>query len=71
MVRTSRTRQRITLTLPVRPGVEAALRHARRAEAEGFDDVWFSDPDGIDALSPAAVGVETRRAVFRLAEPAP
>ena len=59
----SHPRQRIAVTLPVPgPGVEATLRLARWAEEEGFDDVWFSDSGGIDALSlAAAVGVETRR----------
>ena len=54
--------QRIAVTLPAPSGVAATLELARWAEREGFDDVWFSDSGGIDALSlAAAVGVETRR----------
>ena len=54
--------QRIAVTVPIQPGVEATLRHARWAEEEGFDDVWFSDSGGVDALSlAAAVGAVTRR----------
>ena len=34
--------QRIAVTVPIQPGVEATLEHARWAEEEGFDDVWFS-----------------------------
>ena len=53
---------RIAVTVPVQPGVDATLAHARWAEGEGFDDVWFSDSGGIDALSlAAAIGVQTRR----------
>ena len=54
--------QRIAITLPDPSGVAATLAHARWAEQEGFDDVWFSDSGGIDALAlAAAIGVETRR----------
>ena len=54
--------QRIAVTVPIAPGVEATLQHARWAEDEGFDDVWFSDSGGIDALSlAAAIGAMTRR----------
>lgn len=54
--------QRIAVTVPIQPGVEATLDHARWAEEEGFDDVWFSDSGGVDALSlAAAVGAATRR----------
>ena len=54
--------QRIAVTVPIQPEVEATLRHARWADDEGFDDVWFSDSGGVDALSlAAAVGAATRR----------
>jgi len=54
--------QRSAVTVPSQPGVEATLEHARWAEEEGFDDVWFSDSGGIDALSIAgAIGAMTRR----------
>lgn len=58
----SQPQQRIAVTAPVSPGVEATLRHVRWAEDEGFDDIWFSDSGGVDALSlAAAIGVVTER----------
>jgi len=54
--------QRIAATLPLPPGVEATIEHARWAEARGYDDVWFADSGTGDALTLAAgVGMATER----------
>ena len=54
--------RRIAVTVPIPSGVEGTLDQVRWAEEEGFDDVWFSDSGGIDALTlAAAVGAITRR----------
>jgi probable F420-dependent oxidoreductase len=54
--------QRIAMTLPQTTGVTETLELARWAEAEGYDDVWFADNSGIDALTTAAgVAVTTDR----------
>ena len=37
------------------PSVEATLRQAEYAEDNGYDDVWFGDGGGADALTTAAV----------------
>ena len=55
-------RQRIALTLPDPGGVNATVDRAKWAEAEGFDDCWFSDGSGVDALTTAAaVALNTTR----------
>lgn len=54
--------QRIALTLPDPRGVEATLQIAKWAEDQGYDDLWFADSSGIDALTTAAaVALETER----------
>lgn len=54
--------QRIALTLPDPRGVEATLDLAVWAENEGYDDVWFADSSGVDALTTAAaVAMRTKR----------
>lgn len=54
--------QRIALTLPNRDGVDATIEDAKWAEAEGYDDVWFADINGGDALTmAAAVALNTSR----------
>jgi probable F420-dependent oxidoreductase len=45
--------QRTALTLPHPLGVEATLQHAVWGEERGYDDLWFADAGGIDALSTA------------------
>ena len=55
-------RQRVALTLPDPRGVNATIEMARRAEAEGYDDLWFADSGGVDALTTAAaVAINTKR----------
>lgn len=52
--------QRIALTLPNGNGVEATIEDAKWAESEGYDDVWFADINGGDALTmSAAVAMST------------
>jgi probable F420-dependent oxidoreductase len=59
---------RIAATLPIPPDVQASLRQAEWAEREGFDDVWFSDHGGADALTlAAAVAMRTQRVRIGLA----
>ncbi|MDH4248528.1 MAG: LLM class flavin-dependent oxidoreductase, partial [Deltaproteobacteria bacterium] len=54
--------QRMAIHLPAPGAVSATLELARWAEAEGFDDVWFADSGGVDALTAAAaVAGQTRR----------
>ncbi len=54
--------QRTALTLPDPRGVEATIEMAKWAEAEGYDDLWFADSSGIDALTTAAaVALNTSR----------
>ncbi len=54
--------QRTALTLPDPRGVDATIELARWAEAEGYDDLWFADSSGIDALTTAAaVAIATER----------
>ncbi|MDH5737596.1 MAG: LLM class flavin-dependent oxidoreductase [Gammaproteobacteria bacterium] len=50
-------RQRTALTLPHPRGVEPTLEMAAWAEAEGYDDLWFADSSGVDALTTAAAVV--------------
>ncbi len=53
--------QRIALTLPS-GGALATVEKAKWAETEGFDDLWFADASGIDALTTAAaVAMATER----------
>ncbi|HKI74145.1 MAG TPA: LLM class flavin-dependent oxidoreductase [Pseudomonadales bacterium] len=55
-------KQRTALTLPDPRGVEATLALAKWAEDEGYDDLWFADSSGIDALTTAAaVAMTTER----------
>lgn len=56
------TRKRIAITIPVPPDIDATLARAKWAEDNGFDDVWFADSAGPDALTLAAsVGAVTER----------
>ena len=48
-------RQRTALTLPDPRGVRETVELAQWAEAEGYDDLWFADSGGLDALTTAAV----------------
>ncbi len=50
--------QRIAVTLPNPRGVLATLDQAVWAEEHGYDDVWFADSSGIDALTTAAAVAE-------------
>jgi len=45
---------RVGISLPVPPDVEASLKMAEWAEAEGIDGVWFVDGGDADALTLAA-----------------
>ena len=45
---------RIALTLPMGPKVEDSITLVEWAEANGFDDVWFSDAMAPDSLTMAA-----------------
>ena len=54
--------QRTAVTLPNPRGVDATLEQAVWAEEQGYDDVWFADSSGIDALTMAvAVAERTNR----------
>ena len=54
--------QRTALTLPDPRGVEATIELAKWAEAEGYDDLWFADSGGVDAMTTAAaVALNTER----------
>ena len=54
--------QRTALTLPDPRGVEGTIEMAKWAEAEGYDDLWFADSSGVDALTTAAaVALNTQR----------
>ncbi len=54
--------QRTALTLPDPLGVQATIEIAKWAEAEGYDDLWFADSNGVDALTTAAaVAIHTER----------
>ena len=54
--------QRTALTLPDPRGVEATIEAAKWAEAQGYDDLWFADASGVDALTTAAaVALNTER----------
>ena len=54
--------QRTALTLPDFRGVEVTIELAKWAEAEGYDDLWFADGSGVDALTTAAaVALNTER----------
>ena len=57
--------QRIALTLPHPLGVEATLQHAVWGEEQGYDDLWFADAGGVDALT-AAVAVAERTERVRI-----
>ena len=46
--------QRTALTLPDPRGVAGTIEMAKWAEAEGYDDLWFADSSGVDALTTAA-----------------
>ena len=53
---------RVALTLPDPRGVEPTIEMAKWAEAEGYDDLWFADSGGVDALTTAAaVALNTER----------
>ena len=55
-------RQRVALTLPDPRGVNETIEMAKRAEAEGYDDLWFADSGGVDALTTAAaVAINTEK----------
>ncbi|MFT7685770.1 MAG: alkanesulfonate monooxygenase SsuD, partial [Candidatus Azotimanducaceae bacterium] len=54
--------QRIALSLPDPRGVDLTIDLAKWAEAEGYDDLWFADSNGVDALTTAAaVALNTTR----------
>ena len=54
--------KRIALTLPAGPQVEDSITLVKWAEANGFDDVWFSDAMAPDSLTMvAAVAPYTQR----------
>jgi probable F420-dependent oxidoreductase len=54
--------QRTALTLPDPRGVSATIEMAQWAENEGYDDLWFADSGGVDALTTAAaVALNTER----------
>ena len=54
--------QRTALTLPDPRGVDETIELAKWAEAEGYDDLWFADSSGLDALTTAAaVAIHTER----------
>ena len=54
--------QRIALTLPDPGGVEETIELAKWGEAEGYDDLWFADSSGVDALTTAAaIALNTER----------
>lgn len=54
--------QRTALTLPDPRGVQQTIEMAKWAEAEGYDDLWFADSSGVDALTTAAaVALNTER----------
>lgn len=54
--------QRIAYSLPQPPNPNATVQAAVWAEGEGFDDVWFADGGGQDALTLAgAVALKTSR----------
>jgi probable F420-dependent oxidoreductase len=54
--------QRTALTLPDPRGVAQTIELAKWAEAEGYDDLWFADSSGVDALTTAAaVALATSR----------
>jgi probable F420-dependent oxidoreductase len=54
--------QRIALTLPDQRGVEPTIELAKWAESAGYDDLWFADSSGIDALTTAAaIAINTER----------
>ena len=54
--------QRTALTLPAPGGVQATIELAKWAEGEGYDDLWFGDAGGVDALTTAgAVAMNTSR----------
>lgn len=56
---------RIAVTLPHPQGVKATLSKAVWAEKRGFDDVWFADSSGVDALT-TAVAVAERTEKVRI-----
>jgi len=54
--------QRTALTLPDPRGVQPTIDMAKWGEAEGYDDLWFADSSGVDALTTAAaVALSTER----------
>jgi probable F420-dependent oxidoreductase len=57
--------QRTAVTLPNPRGIEATLDQAVWAEEQGYDDVWFADSSGIDALT-LAVAVAERTSRVRI-----
>lgn len=54
--------QRTALTLPDPRGVDLTIELAKWGEDEGYDDLWFADSSGVDALTTAAaVAINTQR----------
>ena len=47
--------KRIAVTLPMGPGIEDSIALVKWAEANGIDDVWFSDAMAPDSLTMVAV----------------
>ena len=48
-------RKRIAVTLPIGPNIEDSIAVVKWAEANGIDDVWFSDAMAPDSLTMVAV----------------
>ena len=50
--------QRTALTLPDPRGVAQTIELVKWAEEQGYDDLWFADSSGVDALTTAAAVCE-------------
>jgi probable F420-dependent oxidoreductase len=57
--------QRIALTMPNPLGIHETLQQAVWGEEQGYDDLWFADSSGLDALS-TAVAVAERTSRVRI-----
>ena len=53
--------QRVAMTLPHKLGVKETMDLAVWAEERGYDDVWFADNSGIDALTTSAAVARATR----------
>lgn len=55
-------KRRIAVTLPINQSLKDTIKLVQWAEANGFDDAWFSDPGAPDGLTTAAaVAAYTQR----------